>query len=60
MWLIECADAATALLAGDRQLGALCRLVGDRHLVLAPEQVAKFRIRLRKLGYVLPIPVDVR
>ena len=53
--LVECADpATTALLAGDRSLRGLCRPVGDRHLAVAPEQLEKFRARLRALGHVLP------
>ena len=53
--LIECADAETArLLAGDRQLGKVCHLAGERLLVFRAEDEAAVRARLRKLGYVVP------
>jgi hypothetical protein len=52
--LIECADAATAaLIAHDRRLRALCRLIGDRHLAVPQDQEPKFRKALLRLGYVL-------
>ena len=53
--LIECADAETArLLVGDRQLGRVCDLAGERRLVFRGEDEAAVRARLRKLGYVVP------
>jgi hypothetical protein len=55
--VIECADPAlAALIAHDRALRALCRPIGDRHLVVSPDQVLKFRKALRKLGYALSGP----
>jgi hypothetical protein len=52
--VIECADAAVAaLIARDRGLRALCRLIGDRHLAVRQEHEQKFRKALVKLGYVL-------
>ncbi|MFC5828199.1 helicase-associated domain-containing protein [Nonomuraea insulae] len=52
--LIEADDAATAaLVAGDRKAGKLCRLLGDRHLVVSPENEAAFRRAAKSLGYVL-------
>ncbi|MGH8826796.1 MAG: hypothetical protein ACRDVZ_04160 [Jiangellaceae bacterium] len=53
--VIECADpAAAALISHDRALRPLCRLIGDRYLVVPLEQELTFRKALRKLGYVLP------
>ncbi|WP_229796388.1 helicase-associated domain-containing protein [Saccharothrix coeruleofusca] len=50
--VIECADAATAALLGrDR---AVCRVIGDRHIAVRPDQEPKFRKALLKLGYVMP------
>ena len=52
---IEGADAETArLLAGDRRLGKMCHLAGERLLVFRAEDEAAVRARLRKLGYVVP------
>lgn len=54
-WLIECADPSlAALIARDRALRPLCRAIGDRSLVVSPDQELKFRRALRKLGYVVP------
>lgn len=53
--LIECADPATAaLIAGDRSLRPLCRLIGNKHLAVPVDQELKFRSTLLKLGYVMP------
>jgi hypothetical protein len=53
--VIECADTALATLIGkDPALRALCRRVGDRHLLVRPEQEIDFRKALRKLGYAVP------
>nr|WP_245589547.1 helicase-associated domain-containing protein [Amycolatopsis balhimycina] len=53
--LIECSDPATAaLITRDRSLRSLCRLIGDRHLAVLPDQELKFRKALRKIGYALP------
>jgi hypothetical protein len=53
--LVECADPALAtLIANDRRLRTLCRLVGDRHLAISPEHGTAFRRGLRTLGYALP------
>jgi Helicase conserved C-terminal domain len=53
--LVECADPVLAtLIANDRRLRTLCRLVGDRHLAIPPEHGAAFRKGLRTLGYDLP------
>lgn len=52
--VIECADAASAaLIARDRTLRSLCRLIGDRHLAVAPEQELRFRKALIARGYVV-------
>jgi hypothetical protein len=54
--LIECADAATAvLIAGDRKAGRFCQRVGERHLAVPPDNEDGFRKALRTLGYVLPV-----
>ncbi|MGB3442317.1 MAG: helicase-associated domain-containing protein [Actinophytocola sp.] len=54
--VIECADPALAtLIARDRATRSLCRLVGDRHLVVPPDAELKFRVAVRKLGYVMPV-----
>jgi hypothetical protein len=42
------------LIANDRRLRTLCRLVGDRHLAISPEHGTAFRKGLRTLGYALP------
>jgi hypothetical protein len=53
--LVECADPVLAtLIANDRRLRTLCRLVGDRHLAIPPEHGTAFRKGLRTLGYALP------
>ena len=53
--LIECGDPAVAtLIARDRGLRGLCRLLGDRHLAVPIDQEVKFRKAVLKLGYVLP------
>lgn len=53
--VITCADHALAtLIARDRDLRSLCRLIGDRHLAIPLEQEGKFRKALLKLGYVMP------
>ena len=53
--VIECADPAlAALIARDRNLRPLCRLIGDRHLAVPPDQELKFRKALLKLGYAIP------
>jgi len=53
--VIECADpAVAALIANDRTLRGLCRLMGERHLAVPPEAELKFRSGLRRLGYVMP------
>lgn len=53
--LVECADPALAtLIASDRRLRTLCRLIGDRHLAIPPEHSTAFRKGLRTLGYTLP------
>ncbi|WP_200823726.1 helicase-associated domain-containing protein [Nonomuraea solani] len=52
--LIEAADPATAvLIANDRKAGALCQLLGDRHLWVAPENEEAFRKAAKTLGYIL-------
>ena len=49
--LVECADPVLAtLIANDRRLRTLCRLVGDRHLAISPEHGTAFRKGLRTLG----------
>lgn len=54
--VIECADAALAtLIARDRATRALCRLVGERHLAVPFDAELKFRVAVRKLGYVMPV-----
>jgi hypothetical protein len=54
--LIECTDPALAtLIANDRKLRSLCRLLGDRHLGIAVEREPEFRKALRSLGYVLSV-----
>lgn len=54
--VIECADAALAtLIARDRATRSLCRLVGDRHLAVPFDAELKFRVAVRKLGYVMPV-----
>ncbi|XVS65539.1 helicase-associated domain-containing protein [Actinosynnema sp. CA-299493] len=56
--VIECADAAlAALISRDRATRALCRLIGDRHLAVPPDQEPKFRKALLKLGHVVPAGV---
>ena len=53
--MIECADAATAaLIAGDRTLRSLCRLIGDRYVAVSPEQELRFRKAVIARGYVVP------
>ncbi|QIZ35848.1 helicase-associated domain-containing protein [Saccharopolyspora sp. ASAGF58] len=53
--MIECADSALAtLIARDRATRSLCRLVGDRHLAIPLDRESKFRVAVRKLGYVMP------
>jgi hypothetical protein len=53
--LIECADPALAtLIAGDRRLGGLCQLVGDRYLAVTVDREPGFRKALRALGYIFP------
>jgi Helicase conserved C-terminal domain len=52
--VIECADAAAALMAHDRQLRPLCRPIGDRHLAVPPDQELKFGKALLELGHALP------
>jgi hypothetical protein len=55
--LIECADPATAaLIAHDRRLRPLCRLIGDGHLAVQHDQELKFRKALLKLGYIVATP----
>ncbi|WP_426504354.1 hypothetical protein ACPPVO_43220 [Dactylosporangium sp. McL0621] len=55
--LIECADPPLAtLIAHDRKLGALCTLVGDRHLAVPVENESQFRKALRALGHTLTSP----
>ncbi|MFI7700387.1 helicase-associated domain-containing protein [Nonomuraea sp. NPDC049480] len=52
--LIEADDAAiAALIAGDRKAGKLCRLLGDRHLCVSPENEDAFRRAAKSLGYVV-------
>ncbi len=52
--LVECADPALVILvANDRNLRTLCRLVGDRHLAIPREHGTAFRNGLRTLGYAL-------
>ncbi|MEV0385861.1 helicase-associated domain-containing protein [Nonomuraea sp. NPDC050643] len=52
--LIEAADPPTAaLIANDRKAGTLCRLLGDRHLCVSPENEDAFRRAVKSLGYVL-------
>jgi hypothetical protein len=53
--MIECADSALAtLIARNRATRSLCRLVGDRHLAVPLDTELKFRVAVRKLGYVMP------
>ncbi len=53
--VIECADSALAtLIARDRGTRSLCRLIGERHLIVPLDAELKFRAALRKLGYVMP------
>ncbi|MDR3709523.1 MAG: hypothetical protein P4L33_14585 [Capsulimonadaceae bacterium] len=53
--LIECKDKAiAAMIAGDTRTGRLCKLAGERHLVVQDDQMAAFRRALRSAGYVLP------
>jgi hypothetical protein len=53
--VIECADPATAALIGrDRTLRSLCRPIGDRHLIVAPDQELRFRKALIPRGHVVP------
>jgi hypothetical protein len=53
--LVECTDPATAaLVARDTRTAGYCRLLGDRHLVVAAEWDAAFRDALADLGYALP------
>jgi hypothetical protein len=53
--VIEYADPATAaLIARDHTLRSLCRLIGDRHLAVSPEQELRFRKALIARGYVIP------
>jgi hypothetical protein len=55
--LIACKDAVVAqTLASDRQLGKVCQLAGERHLVFRAADEAAVRRTLRELGYVLPPP----
>ncbi|RPE42632.1 XPB/Ssl2-like helicase family protein [Streptomyces sp. Ag109_O5-1] len=52
--LIECEDEAlAALVVSDRRLRALCTRLGERHLVVSPEQLPAFRKATRALGYPL-------
>jgi hypothetical protein len=52
--LIECAEPATAaLIAHDRRLRPLCRLIGDRYLAVPQDQEPKFRKALLRFGYVV-------
>lgn len=52
--LIEAEDAALAqLLANDSRLRPLCRLAGERHLVVPAASEGAFRRTLRELGYAL-------
>jgi hypothetical protein len=54
--LIECADAATAvLISRDRKAGRHCHRVGERHLAVPAGHEESFRKALRTLGYVLPL-----
>ncbi|ELS54533.1 helicase-associated domain-containing protein [Streptomyces viridochromogenes] len=49
--LIECEDEAlAALVVSDRRLRALCTRLGERHLVVSPEQLQAFRKATRALG----------
>ena len=43
-----------ARVAHDRQTKSLCRLAGDRHLVVPEKNQQAFRTALKKLGFVLP------
>ena len=53
--LIEAADAALArLVTSDRRLARLCRLAGERHIVVPAGSEAAFRRALRDLGYGVP------
>jgi hypothetical protein len=50
--LIECEDEAlAALVVSDRHLRALCTRLGERHLVVSPEQLQAFRKATRALGH---------
>ena len=52
--LIECAEPATAaLIARDKRLRPLCRLLGDRYLAVPQDHEPKFRKALLRLGYLL-------
>jgi hypothetical protein len=58
--LVECADPAlAALIARDRRLRGLCRLVGDRHLAVAIDREPEFRTKLRALGHILPAETPI-
>jgi len=46
--------ALAQLIANDSRLRSLCRLAGDRYLVVPAESESAFRKALRELGYGLP------
>ncbi len=46
--------AVAAFITRDRNLGSLCHLIGDRHLVVPLDHERKFRKALLKLGYGIP------
>lgn len=53
--LIDCAGAArprSSLATG--RCGRLCRVIGDRHLAVLPDQELRFRKALIASGYVVP------
>jgi len=53
--LFECSDTSIARhIASDKLTRRHCQLAGERHLVVADDQVAAFRKTLSRLGYVLP------
>jgi hypothetical protein len=53
--LVECATPAlAALIANDSRTKKLCRLAGDRHLMISWDAESKFCSALRKLGYGFP------
>lgn len=53
--LIECADAALAvLIANDSRTKKFCLLAGQHHIVVPAELETQFRRALRSLGYSLP------